>query len=1545
MTPTGGSRRGDIAIVGMAGRFPGARDVGKFWANLRDGVESVSFYSDEELLAAGVSPAEFNQPNYVKAGSSIEGIDQFDAEFFGYLAREAQMMDPQQRLFLETAWEALEHAGYDSERYQDRIGVFGGAGSNGYLQNVYSNPREVEAVGPTQVLIANEINFLTTRVSYKLDLRGPSVSLRTACSTSLVAVHLACQSLLGEECEIALAGGSYVHVGQDAGYVYQEGAFVSPDGHCRPFDADAQGTIFGSGVGVVVLKPLPAALAAGDTVYAVVKGSAIGNDGALKVGFTAPGVQGQAAAVTQALANAGVDAASIGYVEAHGTGTVLGDPVEIQALTTAFRRSTSAVGYCALGSVKSNFGHLDAASGMAGLIKTVQAVRHEMLPPSLHFKSPNPEIDFAASPFRVQERLTPWARSDVPRRAGVSAFGFGGTNAHVILEEAPVPVPGEESRRGSQLLVLSARTPEALEEATDRLAAHLRQEPAELADAAYTLAVGRRVFPFRRMIVATAAESAAAALETRDQARVLTAHTTKESPGVVFLLAGQGGQYPGMAHELYQQEPVFAGIVDECAHLLRPALGLDLREVMFADPAEGDAARRLEQTELAQPALFVVEYALAGLWRSWGVVPRALLGHSLGEYVAACLAGVFSLPDALHLVALRGRLMQQRAPGAMLSVGADRGTVESLLPGELSLAAHNGPNDCVVAGRTEQVDEFARVAAERGLTARPVATSHAFHSALMEPMVDGFVAAVAEVAREAPNIPFVSNVTGTWITGEQARDPFYWGRHVRAGVEFAAGLETVTQDPDVVLVEIGPGQTLSSLARRAVTGSARPLITASLPHAHDRRGDLETVQRTLGQLWMAGVSPDWDGYHRHERRRRIALPTYPFQRRRYWLEQNPSLTALPAPAGGGRRNDIAQWFYLPSWERTALPRGELPPEDARWLVFTDRCGLGDTLASRLREMGATVVTVAAGSRWARTGAHAYTIDPERGGDCDDLVTSLRDDACLPTHIAHCWSVTPPDEPLSEDTARRQGFESLIHLSKALSRHADESSRRMWVISNGVQNVIDTEPLAPVKATLLGPCRVIPREQPGLRCRSVDIVLDDDAGTRLADQLLREFAVDPAPVPVAYRGAHRWSQHYLPQPMTRPAEEWKAIKEGGVYLITGGTGGLGLALAEHLAQLGAKLLLTARTPVPPEREWTASLQRDPGPGRIGDIVRHLSRIRERGGELLVAEADVADVDQMRGAVRQAVDRWGPINGVFHTAGVAGSGLIQVKSLETAAEVLRPKVDGTLALEQALADQALDFMVLFGSNAANIGDFGQADYCAANSFLDAYAHARARDRRVITVDWGTWRNIGMAANYDGPRGLEQLRQQDVAERGMLPAEGLQALGTILHHCATPQIIVSPTELSVLFDTAFSLGDSTANLDSQLTGTKAATLPRPEIQTVYAPPRGEAERRMCQAWQELLGLERVGIHDSFFDLGGDSLVALQLIKFTNRELGSSLSVVQLYDCLTVSGLSALLERPEEIGAVADAGMLDERRNKVRKQREYQQWRAANRGRRKNL
>ncbi|MDM8550514.1 amino acid adenylation domain-containing protein, partial [Desulfobacterales bacterium HSG2] len=901
-----------VAIIGMACRFPEARNPEEFWKNLRDGKECVSFFTDEELTDAGADPELLNDPGYVRAAAILEDIDIFDAAFFGFSPREAAITDPQHRLFLECAWEVMESAGYDPERFRDRIGVYAGVGMSTYLFNILtSDPEFARNNDLRQLAIGSNKDYLTTRVSYKLNLKGPSVNVNTACSTSLVAVHLACRSLMNFDCDMALAGGVTIVVPQKSGYVYEESGILSPDGRCRAFDAQAKGTAVGSGLGIVLLKRLEDALNDGDTIHAIIRGSDINNDGASKMSYTAPSVEGQAQVITEAQIMAGVDPETITYIEAHGTGTTLGDPIEIEALTQAFQageQPSRKKNFCAIGSVKSNIGHLDTAAGISGLIKTVLAMRHRMIPPSINFEQPNPQIPFDDSPFYVNARLSQWKTDGHPLRAGVSSFGIGGTNAHLVLEESPEIGPSGKSRP-RQLILLSAKTLSALDTATLNLADHLKQHPElNLADAAYTLQKGRKAFPYRRISVCQDIEDAESILRNSDPKQVLTNFHNSGRQSVIFMFSGQGAQYVNMGLELWQTEPAFREQIDQCSEILKPLLGLDLRHVLYpsetrdkqqAASGEETGPSPLTHTTIAQPALFVIEYALARLWMEWGIRPKAMIGHSIGEYTAACLAGVFSLEDALSLVVARGQMMGELPEGAMIAVPLSEIQIEPFMNERLSLAAVNGPSLCVVSGPSDAVDALQEKLAQQDIQCRRLHTSHAFHSRMTDPILPKFIERVRQIRLNPPRIPYISNVTGEWMTPADATEPEYWARHLRQTVRFSDGLRMLLDDPNQNLLEVGPGRTLTTFAIRHPDKTPEHTVLNSLRHPNDSQSDAAFILTTLGKLWLSGASVDWTGFHAHEQRHRVPLPTYPFERQRYWIDTKPRKfdPALSLPKG------------------------------------------------------------------------------------------------------------------------------------------------------------------------------------------------------------------------------------------------------------------------------------------------------------------------------------------------------------------------------------------------------------------------------------------------------------------------------------------------------------------------------------------------------------------------------------------------------------------------------------------------------------------------
>jgi acyl transferase domain-containing protein len=1569
----------DIAIIGMSGRFPGAETVDALWHNLCAGIESISQFSDEELLAAGVDPALLSDPNYVKAGAVLEDIELFDADFFGFTPREAQIIDPQHRLFLETAWNAIESAGYDPETYAGAIGLYAGAAMSTYfLNNLYFNTDLIETVGGLQVGLGNDKDSLATRVAYLLNLTGPCYTVQTYCSTSLVAVSIACSSLLSGECDMALAGGVNIAVPQKTGYAFLEGGIASPDARCRAFDAKANGAPVGSGVAVVVLKRLADAVADGDTIHAVIKGAAINNDGSLKVGYTAPGVRGQAGVIAEALANADVEAESISYIEAHGTGTALGDAVEFAALTKAFRESTDRKGFCAIGSVKTNVGHLDRAAGVTGLIKTALSLKHKLLPPSLNFEEPNPQLNIHDSPFYVNTKLTDWKTNGYPRRAGVSAFGLGGTNAHVIVEEAP-ELELTTPSRSQQLLLLSTRTETALEAATHNLLDYLQQYPdSDLADVAYTLQVGRKTFDHRRMLVCSSVAEARQILESGDTTRMLTSAQYMPQRPVVFMFPGVGDHYEGMAQELYETEPVFRQAVDHCCTLLRPHLTSDLRKVLYpnqtpatepgkAGPSgidlrallgrggssSSNTTSPLHQTAVAQPAVFVIEYALAQLLIAWGIRPHALIGYSLGEYVAACVAGVLSLDDALQLVAARAQLIQALPAGAMLAVSLTEEAIQPFLTDDLSLAAVNGPLMTVVAGPPAAVAALAEQLTARGIACRSLETTHAFHSTMMEPLRETVTTLAEAVRLHPPQIPYLSNVTGTWLTAEQATDPAYWARHLCQTVRFAAGVETLLHESDALLLEVGPGQTLSSLVKQhpACTTERLPLVVPSVRPSYDRHGDLAYLLTALGKLWLTGVEIDWTKLYSQEYRHRLPLPTYPFEHQRYWLEPRTRRAKRSqaghidpqAAVGELKKEELADWFYLPGWKRAAphLPTAEhLHTDQGRcWILFEDECGIGHQVGEWLIQRQQDVIVVRPGQAFTKRSAGSYLIDPGARQQYTALLRDLRDQGKTPTNILHLWAVTPPTStPLHEgmlSTALNAGFYSLLYLTQTLAEFGLDACQ-IAMVSNDMQNVTGSEQICPEKAVILGPCKVIPLEYPNMNCRTIDITLPEPGTWQrdvLMEHLLGELTANPAEKVVALRGNHRWVQTFDRMHLAALPETTTRLRQGGTYLVTGGLGGIGLSMAEYLARaVQAKLVLIGRSGLPPRDTWPLILEQQKSTDAKGSYyqIQQIQMIESLGAEVLVVQADVTNRSQMQAAVQQALARFGTIHGVIHAAGVPGIGLIPLKTAEMAAQVLAPKVMGTLVLEEVLRNIPLDFMALFSSiTSATGGGPGQIDYCAANAFLDAYAHRNfTKHGMTVAINWGEWQwnawESGLAGYDDA---LQTFFREHRRRFGIAFAEGTEAFHRVLAR-RLPQVVVSTqdfqviVELSNAFTTAHILGK---NRHGQQTRAAHA---RPALGTSYVAPATEAERKIAAVWGEILGIADVGSHDNFFELGGNSLIGIDVIARMRVELNiDSIPAHALYEAPTVSAMAKFLDQGQ-----TQTAMVEERHDRGSKRRERQ-------------
>jgi acyl transferase domain-containing protein/acyl carrier protein len=1365
----------EIAIIGMNGRFPGARNLKEFWENLKNGVESISFFSDQELEARGVSPEAREEPNYVRAKGLIDEIEYFDPGFFGFSPNEAEVMDPQLRILYQSVWEVLEIAGYTPETCDGGVGLYVGGSNNRWweMKAFYSNAAELLGAFALDHLIDRD--FFSTRLAHRLNLRGPAVTLKTACSSALVALDLACRSLLTGQCDIAIAGGaSFVYL-KRPGYTFKEGLIRSRDGHCRAFDENAHGVVFSDAVGVVALKRLQDAITDRDAIWAVIKGTAVNNDGSRKGTYEAPCVEGQAEVIRMAYHIAEVNPETVTYVETHGTGTIIGDPIEIEGLKRAF--STDKRHFCAVGSVKTNVGHTDTAAGITGFIKTVLALQHRLIPPSINFEKPNPKIDFENSPFYVNHRLSAWEPGCYPvLRAGVSSFGVGGTNVHVVLEEAPEPRQTSPGRPW-QMIVLSGRTETALKKATENLAAYLKENPGvNLADAAYTLQVGRKAFRLRRMLVSPGAADTIRLLEAADDpsspdfGSTFTA-TSRDRNQLVFMFSGQGAQYVNMGLDLYKTEPVFREEMDRCFEILKGLLDDDIKEILY--PGEiGNRSYRsnksyksykshINQTEITQPVLFMFEYALAKLLMHWGIEPYAMIGHSIGEYVAACLSGVFSLQDGLRLVAARGKLMQQMPAGAMLSVSLPE---EELIPlleqhNQLALAAVNSPSLCVVSGPHHAIDLFENQCKNSGYNCRRLHTSHAFHSAMMGPVVEQFADVVGEIPLNNPKLPYISNLTGKWITVEDAVSPQYWAKHLRSTVRFGDGLAELLKDPAVVFIEVGPGRSLAAFVRKHTHKKPEHIILNLVKHPNENCPDDNYMLNNIGQLWLYGITPDWKAFYRDEQRQRIPLPTYPFDGQRFWVDSDPDgidFKARKRKAKLEKNTDIKEWFYVPSWKRSPIPTRESEETTApiNWLFFVDDENFGEQLITRLKqkENNDRVTTVRWGAEFECPGNGEYIVNPRQAGDYQALIAELKKQDRIPRQVVHLWNISRVDKSgpgLEWDKdCEDKGFYSLIFLAQALGNEGIEEDIRVTVVTNNMQEVSGGELLCPRKATVLGPVKVIPTEYANIRCTNVDVVFPGpgtEKESRLMEQLLVELRRNTPDKMIAYRNNYRWVQTYEPFPLEKPGEKPPHLRNGGVYLVSGGLGGIGLVIAEHLVRsVKARLILIGRSALPRRDQWRQYLEKHDKTDKIAAKIRKLLELEKAGGEVMVSSADVTDLNRVQALVNEAEARYGTINGVFHAAGIPGGGMIQVKTREQADKVMAAKVKGTLVLNETFQNHPLDFFILCSSINAIVPLLGQVDYYAANAFLDAFAYFRNSTGETFTtsINWDGWQEVGMA-----------------------------------------------------------------------------------------------------------------------------------------------------------------------------------------------------------
>ena len=1416
-----------IAIVGMAVRLPGASNLDEFWSLLKEGREAIKFFSPEELIASGIAPEKAKNPEFIASRGYLDDIDAFDAAFFGISPREAALVDPQHRIMMQVAWHAMEHAGYDPEQWDGNCAVFTSAGMNTYLPfNIFTNPGLIEQVGGFQLSIYNDKDFVPTRIAYALNSKGPAIDIGTACSSSLVGVHMGCQQLLSFQSDLVLVGGVTIHLPQETGDIHQPGSAYSPDGHCRPFDAAPSGLVDGNGAAAVVLKRLEDAIKDGDTIHAVIRGSAINNDGSDKVGYTAPSIDGQAQVILEAQALAGVESHEISYVEAHGTATPLGDPIEVAGLTQAFRQTSDDRQFCGLGSVKSNIGHVDKAAGLAGLIKVVLCLENELLAPSLHYHAPNPRLDLENSPFYVVAETTAWPRTlGQPRIAAISSFGVGGTNAHAILEEAPAqPIASSQDEGRPELIVLSAQDEHALYRSAEQLAAFVSDMPHALVNIARTLQIGRKPKEIR------AAWICSDKIELKEQLlSFVPAQGVLDEPGVVFLFSGQGTQHVGMARALYQTQPVFREWLDRCADILLPILGQDLRELIYGTEASEETLR---QTQFAQPAIFSIEYALARLLLAWGVRPKAVLGHSIGEYVAACIAGLFNLETALSLVAARGRLMQSMPKGAMLAASiTESELLADLQELGLDLAAVNTANQCVASGPLDHIEKLQARLSERGVITRALDTSHAFHSRMMEPMLDEFSQQLNNVSWQVPSIPIFSNLTGSVIPASEISCVDYWCNHLRNPVRFHQSLQALENHyGNQIWLEIGPGRTLTGMAALLQRTAPESANLPTLPPATSRIDADRFLLGSIGKLWAHGVNIDWDALCQHAPVHRVPLPLYPFDTSRYWIEPGSGF----AGKQGAFKEDAnpTHWFYSCDWHQQTNGSPVLEGNQRVLIAGQAEKEWHDEITRLYRALGHQVI---------------HELDEN---EAPTVLLYL-----LPEDMEKL-SIADALQPIMELTQR------LLTQPKSVTHNI-----RIVLVGSHMLNLGEAN-IEATRAALLGILRTLPYEYAELECLAIDITsaLDPKSRQQLARRLVHETLQTAPPHAVVLRNGARWVQRFAKQ--TIPEKADYQHETGGIYWVLGGLSDIGLVIAEALVQRQpSRLILTH------EGEDLAAVTQQ---------IQATEKWKHLGIDIIIKAVQTEDSHAFLEFVREHTSSETPITGMIDASDFHAEkpfGLMQALEMDSLRDYWKLQHQRLESLRLASLELQPDYCMVMSSLSAQIGGTGQLASATQGLYVEAFVQKQNQTQTIpwSVIFWGQWSTSDQSS-------ITPDKGKIVLERLF----DLECPGNLLIAPQNPQTAQKNRPITA---------------DAPLSNIHSKQHDRPNLATAYQPPEDAHQQRVTDVWQRFLGISSVGIDDDFFDLGGNSLLASQLISEINQTFSIKLELTTLFSATTVRDLSGMI------------------------------------------
>ncbi|MCX6318738.1 MAG: SDR family NAD(P)-dependent oxidoreductase [Bacteroidetes bacterium] len=1486
----------EIAIVGMACRFPGASNPEIFWNNLVNGIESVHQYSDNELIAYGMDPAFFNQPGYVKAGGRLENKESFDAAFFGYTPAEASLMNPVHRIFHECAWEAMEDAGYYPPAIKGLTGLYAGAGQDLNWQ-VYSMLSENgQNIDEFSLHLLNNKDYLASLMSYKLNLKGPAFVVNTACSTSLVALNLACKSLLLGEVKMAVTGAVSLNTQKTKGYLYQPGMINSKDGHCRAFDNEASGCVGSEGAGVVVLKRLADALRDRNNIHAVIRGSAVNNDGNRKVGYTAPSVEGQADCIRKALALSGTDPDTISYIETHGTGTQLGDPIEIEALNTAFKKRSTG-NRCAIGAVKTNLGHLDTAAGMAGLIKTVLMLKNKIIPPTLHFRSPGLQIPFEKGPFFVNNVLTPWKKKDdMPLRAGVSSFGIGGTNAYVILEEAPATTHSAPIKNDGYLkmISLSAKTEDSLTRYKKLLSGYISNKQINLGDLSFTLQTTRGQFAYRDWLVYREKNELLNWLDRDIQAGNTTDRNAGSIP-LVFMFTGQGSQYPGMTKGLYEHLPAFRSIVDEGLSLIEKYSGEDFRIVFSGDGEEGE---KINETKYTQPLLFLAEYALARVLMTKGVTPQYMIGHSIGEYTAACISNVFSFEEAIRLVVKRGALVNSLQSGMMLSAALSEKDAETYLAAGISLAAVNAEEQVVFSGDTGKITGLEKRLSEQGVTCRKLKTSHAFHSSMIDPVLDEFRKELSAIRFNTPEIPFLSNVTGLIAEANEVTTAEYWIRQLRQAVNFHKGITTIIKNTNKeerpLFLEIGPGNVLSRLVMLQPGVDIKHAI-GLIRSAQSQTEDIRYLLEGVCKLWSAGVKVDWSSFYESDQYNIITLPTYAFAQDRFPAEVNPYDWAGPGQQEHRtfaklRKSDA---LFFPSWRSVVQPVQINNLKGKTLLVLSSSDTFSRQVRNVFKEARVVITGITESTQFKRTSEGNYAVNPSQREHFRSLATSLSNDGYFPDMILYAWMLAVNDQ--SDNFA--DGYAALdlaclvpAWLVSELSRFTNGVTPELVIFTNSLFRIYGNEIGNLSQSLTLGLVHTIPQES-GFRCRLADVAYkghEENDERAIAGAVTSQVTASRIS---AWREGKLWNMVY--ERNTREAKlTSKVIRSGGVYLITGGLGNVGFLLAKHIAGVtGAILVLTGRRTMGQIMEDTTACERWMQLEALTDSVYYFT-------------TDITDLQVFSDTVGDIEREIGSINGFFHTAGITDRKHFELcsdLSRSNFIQITAPKILGVQVIHRVMGLRNTDFGLFISSISSALGGISYSAYGAGNAFMEQYIIA-------CSANFPQWKSVALAELL---LGREEVRKEGNGQlKPLLPADLVNLLLEAASYSDTPLILQSSIDLNeraLLHPVGIrDVPDRPSNGYTRKT--------RPALTTEYTAPATATEEKLVRMLEEYLGIEKIGTEDSFFELGGDSLKAMTLLKRIRSEFEVNLKIEDFFDLQNVKRLAEEISERGWINGGAD-------------------------------